>query len=431
MSRIAVLFSFLVFICTALIASAQSTTKASLSYKLISVHVKGLNRFKEDQIIAASGLRLGHSATEDDFKQAIQELGDTGLFSNLAYSYQYSTAGCNLELQITEEDKLAPIVFDNFVWFSDDELTRLLRTRIPLFDGRLPLAGNLADKVSDALNAILGERGIAGKAEYLQNADLNGPIESYVYKVGFHAVVIRNADFPGAAPAELPALHAAAKQVVGKDYLRTAMRPQEKFSFMPVYLSRGYLKASFSDAQAKIVSDGPQTLVDVSFPVAPGTQYKLTATDWSGNAVFPSSQLQSLIQLKAGEPANAVQLAEDVRAVQKLYGTKGYLMAEVHPEPAMDETTATVHYQLNVVEGAQFHMGDLRIDGLTDDAAHRMMTQWQMKKGDPFDESYIGRFFGSLYGDPNLRRSYELVPKQTIDQQSMTVTVFLHFVPKA
>src|SRR6266481_6414699 len=143
------IFSILLVVpCTHSIA--QSTSKTKLSYKLLSIHVKGLNRFKDDQIIASSGLKVGQTAGETEFKQAAQKLGETGLFTNLTYSYQYSQAGCNLELQVEENDKLIPIVFDNFVWFSDDELIGLLRTHLPLFDGRLPLGGNLGDQVSTA-----------------------------------------------------------------------------------------------------------------------------------------------------------------------------------------------------------------------------------------------------------------------------------------
>jgi len=411
-------------------SAAQSGRKATLSYKLLSVHVKGLHRYREEQIVRAAGLRLGQSATEADFKQAVAKLGETGLFNDVAYSYQYSTTGCNLDLQLTENDKLAPILFDNFVWFSDDELFRLLHAHLPLFEDHLPLGGNLSDQVSDALNAILAERKITGQAEYIRSGEMSGPVDTYVYKVTLHPIIIRNTDFPGAAPAEVPVLAAAAKALAGKDYLRSAMQPQEHFNFLPVYLSRGYLKANFSDAQAKIASDGPPTMVDVSFPVTPGIRYKLTGIEWAGNAAFSSDQLQKLVQLKVGEPANAVQLATEIESVRKLYGTRGFLAAHVNPDAAMDDSQATVHYTLRVNEGDLYRMGDLRIDGLADDAATRIATQWQMKKGEPFDDSYLKRFFESMYRDVTLSKSLNVVPKQTVNPTDKTVSVFLHFVPK-
>ena len=429
MGRRSISILLLVLLLCAL-SFGQGAGKAKLSYKLIAVHVKGINHYKEDQIVSAAGLHLGQMVAENDFKAAIDRLGSTGLFNDVAYSYQYSTAGCNLEIQLTENDKLAPVVFDNFVWFSDDELFSLLRSHLPLFEDKLPLGGSLSDQVSDALNEILLERNIGGKAEYIRGAAMNGPVDSYIYKVSFHPVVVQSIEFPGAAQTEVPALQAAAKQVLGKNYLRSEMEPQEKYSLLPVYLARGYLKAHFEEARPKVVSDGPQTMVDVSFPVTPGTQYKLTGIEWTGNTAFPTDQLQKLVPLKTGEPANAVQLQQDIEAVQKLYGTKGYLAAQVHPDPAMDDTQATVHYTLNVREGDVYRMADLEIDGVADDVVKRMTTQWQMKKGDPFDDSYLSRFFSSMYRDATLSRSLNVAPKRIVNQSDKTVSVVLHFVPK-
>jgi len=410
---------------------AQSTSKTKLSYKLLSIHVKGLNRFKDNEIIASSGLKLGQTAGEPEFKQAAQKLGETGLFTNLKYSYQYSQAGCNLELQVEENDKLIPIVFDNFVWFSDDELIGLLHTRMPLFEGRLPMGGNLGEKVSAALNSILAERKISGEAEYLPFAHQNGPVEFYQYKVNFHPVVVRNVEFPGASPTEVPALQAAAKSLIGQDYLRTNMRVQERLSLLPVYHSRGYLKVQFADSQAKVADDGAQTLVDVSFPVTPGLQYKLSGIRWAGNAILTNDQLQTLIHLKPGEPANAVQLGKDLEQVQKLYGSKGYLLAQVNPTPEMEDAQSTVSYQFNVTEGDLYRMGKLEIEGIDAASAQKIATQWQLKAGDPYDNGYMDRFFKATYRDVGLPGSWNIVHKQSINQQDKTVSVALHFMPKS
>jgi len=418
------------FLLSCILASAQSGGKGKLSYKLLSIHVKGLTRLKDAQVVDASGLKIGQFAGEDEFKKAVDKLGDTGLFTDLTYSYQYSSAGCNLELQLAENDKLLPILFDNFVWFSDDELINLVRARLPLFDGRLPLAGDLADQVSEALKGILAERKIFGEAGYLRAAAFEGRIDSYIYKINLHPVVVHNLDFPGAATPELPALDAASKPLSGQEYLRSKMRVQERLNFLPVYLSRGYLKAKFADAQAKISDDGAQTLVDVTLPVAPGLQYKLSQIQWAGNGVFPAEKLQELVHLKPGEPANAVQLVDDLEQVQKLYGTKGYLFARVNSAPDMDDAQAAVSYQLIVTEGDLYRMGELEINGISPENAKKIATQWQLKAGDPFDDTYMDRFFKTTYRDIGLPGFWKIIPKKAVNQQSKTVAVALHFVPK-
>lgn len=427
LSRIAVILLFLFWSG----AFFHAAGKTRLSYKLVSIQVKGADRLRPEQIIAASGLSVGQVADDNVFKESVQKLGDTGLFKELTYSYRYSPEGCSLEFQVSENDKLVPIVFENFVWFTDDELVKLLHSRLPLFDGNLPLAGDLPDQVADALNAVLAERRIAGKAEYLRAGKEDGPIDSYAYKVNFRSIVVRNLDFPGASPAELAALQAAARKLQGQDYLLTRMRYAEKIDLAPVYLASGHLKVSFADPQPKATDEGNQTFVDVSFPVTPGAKYKLKQVQWSGNQALPAEQLQPLLKLKTGEPADAVELSKDLEQVEKLYGTKGYLFAHVTPAPELDEAESAVTYRLEVSEGDLFRMGELVIDGLDPDATSKMAAQWQMKAGDPFDNSYLTRFFKVMYRDIGLRGSWNVVPRQSVSQQDKTVSVTLHFMPKA
>ena len=422
---------FLPFLVWSAFATAQTGGKTPISYKLLSIHVTGLQHFTENQVVSASGLRLGQFAGEEEFKQAAQKLGETGLFTQLNYSYKYSTSGCDLELQVAENDHLVPIIFDNFVWFSDDELLHMLHDRVPLFDGRVPEGGHLTDQIADALGTILAERKIDGRVEYMASGPLDGGIESYDYKLSMHAIVIRNMDFPGATDPETPLLQAAAKPLSGQDYLRTKMRVQEKFSFLPVYQARGYLKAQFAEAQAKVVENGTQTLVDVSFPVTAGVTYKVMDIKFSGNNVFPAEKLRELIHLKSGEPANSVELTDDLQQIHKLYGSKGYVFAHADAVPTMDDAAATVSYQLKVNEDEMYRMGELNIDGLPPENTKKMLAQWQMKKGDAYDSSYPQRFFSLMYRDFGLHGSYDIVPKEAIDRQQKVVNMNLHFQPKS
>lgn len=427
--RIFRVLTILLLACGVLLA--QAPEKSRLSYKLLSIQVKGLQRFTADQVISTSGLKIGEMAGDPEFQQAAQKLGETGLFSQLTYTYKYSTAGCDLELQVAENQKLVPVIFDNFVWFSDQELIGWIHSRLPLFDGRVPGGGNFTDQVAQALASILKEHKIPGEIEGLPFASQNGPIEAYEYKVGFHPIVIRNVDFPGAAPDDVPLLQAAAKSFAGEDYLRTRLRAQERLDLLPVYHARGYLKAQFADAQARVAQEGAQTVVDVSFPVNRGVQYKLADLQFAGNTAFPADRLRGLIHLKPGEPANSVELGDDLDQIHKLYGTKGYLFAHVEPLPTMDDSGATVSYQLKISENDLYRMGELTFDGVPQENASRMAAQWQMKKGDPFDDTYVLRFFGILYRDFGLKSSYDVAQKENINRQDKTVSVSLHFVPKS
>jgi outer membrane protein assembly factor BamA len=375
----------------------------STAFKLISVQVKGANRYKESQIVAASGLAIGQTVSEDDLKRAVQRLGESGVFNETAYSFQYSAPGTKVELQVTENQQLVPVRFENLVWFSDQELLDKLQARVPLFQGELPLSGNLIDEVAQSLQGLLDERNIPAKVDYLRTARQGGALEAIAFSVTGPTIVIRNTEFPGAAPAELPLLQAAAKKLADQDYLRSMLRVQEDKNFLPVYLARGYLKASFGDAQAKVMQDSAQeTTVDASFAVDPGRQYKVAEVHWVGNSVFPADKLQSFIHLQAGQPANAVQLVDDLEGAKKLYGTRGHLAAALQPVPEFNEEASTVSYQIQVREGDVYHMGELEIRGLDTRATARLGDQWKLHEGDVFDDTYPKTFAENALKDPSL-----------------------------
>jgi outer membrane protein assembly factor BamA len=164
--------------------------------------------------------------------------------------------------------------------------------------------------------------------------------------------------------------------------------------------------------------------------VVSGAQYKLTRIDLTNDRAIPADELRSLIHVNVGEPANAVEIQQDVQAIQKLYGSKGYLDARVTPIPEMDDSQSTVTYEIDVHEGDLYRMGDLQIDGIDDGTINRIMAQWQMKKGDPYDNTYVHRFFDLTYRDPSLHHSYSIIPKPKLNSQDKTVSIALHFVPK-
>jgi outer membrane protein assembly factor BamA len=419
-------------------AWAQSPRKLSprelpsSAFKLVAIDVSGTKRYSPAEITDAAGLKVGARASDADFKVAAQHLGDTGIFSNVAYSFQYTTNGTKLEFQLTDNDKLVPARFENFVWFSDQELMNQLHTRVPLFQGSLPLSGNLADQVSEALQALLIEHDVSGRADYLRAASQDGgPIQAFQFSVSGVSIEIRNCSFIGAGPDEEPLLESAAKRVQKTDYNRSALRIQEDKTFLPVYLARGYLKASFGPPQTKVVESTPQiTLVDLSIPVDRGRQYKLESIDLSGDKVLPVDQLHNALHLQIGQPVDAVQLDKDLDAIKKLFGTKGYMAAMVEAEPTFDDSQSTVKYQLRITENDVYKMGDLDIQGLDKKTTVRLFDAWKLLGGDVYDSSYTQKFLkGSADQIIEVAR-WKVGIYESLNPTEKTVDLTLRFDPK-
>ncbi len=420
------------FICSALLLG-QTPRKTSRplqpsAFKLVSIKVTGTKLYTADQITAATGLQIGQTVSEDDFKRVSQRLGETGAFSDVAYAFHFSSEGSSLELQVTDGDKFVPVHFDNFVWISDKELLEQVRAQVPLFQGELPVAGDLAEQVSNALQEILIERKIDGHVDYLRAGPEDGPIQSFVFTVTGPSISIRNVDFAGAGPSELPPLQAAAKKISGQEFLRSALRIQADKDLLPVYLERGFLTAAISDVQPKVVENSPQhTQVDITFTVDPGRQYKVTEIEWSGNKVFPTQKLSGLVHQPVGQVANALQLNQDLEAIKKLYGTRGYMAASVKAAAEMNDAQLTVKYLVEIKEGDVYKMGDLDIRGLDKRDTSRLVTAWKLLGGDIYDSSYPQRFLQQSAQD--LMGEWKISINESLDDKDKAVDVTVRFEP--
>src|SRR4029077_3270730 len=126
-----------------------------------------------------------------------------------------------------------------------------------------------------------------------------------------------------------------------------------------------------------------------AFPVTAGKQYKLSAMEWTGNKQFPTDSLQPLVHARTGQPANTVQLKDDLRAVQELYSSRGYILASVKVETQFDDAAGTVALRLAVDEGAVYHMGELEFRGIDNNLTARLRAAWQIRPGDVYDTPHI------------------------------------------
>jgi outer membrane protein assembly factor BamA len=437
-------------LCICLVVSGVAAQKHSAKpspdspSKLIAVKVSGTTRFSDKEILAASGLQIGRNASDGDFKEVVQRLGECGLFADVAYSYSSSDSGTKLELQLADVDaaRLVPASFENFVWFTDDELHAAVRKDVPLFKDLLPTGGNLPDRVQEALQALLSQRQLPGRVNFLREAGTaEGAIIAINYRVEEVNIRIQSVEFPGAAPELAALLTAAARRINGEEYGRSTLAAAAKFDLLPVYLQRGYLKASFgpstarplpqptgsADATSSDTRGASEIEVVAILPVNPGFVYLTSAVEIKGSSAISANQIESLIHLKTGEPADAVRLTRDLENVTKLYRSRGYMTAQVKPEPALDENRHAVRYDVTIVEGDQYKMGELEILGLDTRAKDRMREAWTLRQGQPYNADYPQKFLEDTRSLIPAEVEWATSVHETPDAKDKTVDVEISF----
>jgi outer membrane protein assembly factor BamA len=413
------------------------------TYKLLEIKVNGSKRFTPEEVATACGLPPGAVVGDEDFKKAARQLGESGAFHDIAYTYSYSSAGLKLTFQVSDADKFVPAHFTDFVWFGDHDLLQKVHERVPLFNGELPATGRLPDQVSDVLQALLLENGVPGHVEYQRTNGKSEHLESFDYNVSGVTIRVHKVEFPGSTAEELPELKEAAEKLSGRAYSRTLLTSFAEHTVLPVYRERGYLRASCALPEPKVVKPADSestesgdykheiTFVDVSLPITPGSRYKLSGWNWVDNKEIASDTLQPLLHAKIGQPADTVQLDADLRAVQELYGSRGFVTATIKAVAEFDDTAGTVQYHLEVTEGALYHMGELAFRGIDNNLEARLRAAWKIRPGDVYDATYLKQYLPQARKLLPTSVDWEVSTHVTALTRDKTIDVDLQYMAKA
>lgn len=373
-------------------ASAQKIEPAK-PLQVGRVEFIGLRRLTQEQALAISGLQSGDLFSEPLIDDGAKKLVDSGLFARLGYRVRSTGNQVNVTFQVEEADRAAQIVFDNFVWFTDGELFAAIRRDVPFFTGTAPESGSTVDEIAKALQRLLDEKKIPGRVEYL-SADLSQRL-SYLFSVKGVDLPVCSLRFPGAAGITEDELRKASKQLTENDYSKTSTAAFASVTLFPLYSHLGRLRAKFGESSAVLENaDSPACKggLSVTIPVEEGAVYSWEKAAWTGNASVPAGELEAALGMKSGEVADGLKIDKGIQSVRKAFGHKGYLSVRIKPATEFDDENHRVTFKMDVTEGPQYHMGNLKIVGLGEKDAELVKEDWRLPPGTVYDATYVEDF---------------------------------------
>ena len=390
--RVKVAFALLAACLLLWAAPARARQQPQQSLKLDRVEFKGLDRVKEDEALGKSGLTVGQSVSIDDVEAAANRLLESGLFTNLSYKIKGTTDKAVLTFEVVERKWTMPVTFDNFVWFTDEELNAAVRRKLPAFDGTAPESGGVTEQIRQALADLLKERNIEGTVQYDLSENPSDKRVSHLFSVKGPALRVCKITYAGARAVPEEQLVTKSGGIFDNDYSRTYASGFVESNLLPLYHERGYLRAAFSPPKAVPEASPECKGVAVSMTVDEGSIYVWDKATWEGAEGLTAQELDAALGMRNREVANAVKIAKGLGNVRKAYGRKGYLRVSVKPETEFDDNARSVAYHFRVNEGAQYRMGELVITGLDEVATNNLRGRWRLLSKEVYDEGYVDEF---------------------------------------
>lgn len=361
---------------------------AQTGRKIAAIEIEGLQALTTETVIATSGLKIGETFSVKATDAAAERLLNSGLFKRVAYRTRNVGANVTITFQLEEmKGQSSPVVFDNFIWFSDEELAAAIKREVPSFNGSAPDIGNTNEAIKKALQNLLAERKLPGQVEY------NPTEHEHLFRVEGVPMKICTLHFPGAQSVSEQKLIQATRSSMDLEYSRQSTKTFPKYGLYPIYRELGHLRASFGPPVAKPDSNAGCEGIDLTIPVNEGALYSWAKAEWSGNQVLSAKELDDMLGMKPGEAANGKKFDQGLSEVKKAYGKHGHIQARMNPTPEFDDAGPKVTFKIAVNEGPQYWMGTVEFKGFSSEDAATLSKKWALKSGEVYDQSYAGRFF--------------------------------------
>ncbi len=159
------------------------------------------------------------------------------------------------------------------------------------------------------------------------------------------------------------------------------------------YRSLGYFNARIG---REIQESNDGRWMTVRFIINEGPRYKIRNVAFIGNNVYSSDELDQLVKLKPNEATipsfNSAKMNADVVALRDLYGSQGYVFANVEAEPRFLEEPGMLDIVYKITEGKQYRAGDINLHFEGNNGVTRrevVMSRMSVRPGDIIDAREI------------------------------------------
>ncbi|MGD1049310.1 MAG: outer membrane protein assembly factor BamA [Candidatus Krumholzibacteriaceae bacterium] len=170
-------------------------------------------------------------------------------------------------------------------------------------------------------------------------------------------------------------------------FARPSLFTQDVSAILALYAEKGYTQAR---VDVRKTPAGKEHTIVVSYVVTEGRKIKIRHIDFLGNGALESAEIRKVMDSKEnkwwrGGDFKPATVDEDLKKIKDLYGTIGYLDAEVRVEREEKVNGGkALDLYIRVKEGRQYTLGTLTWSGNKIIADDEIKKYAVLKEGEPF-----------------------------------------------
>jgi len=419
MIRVTRIFQPLVLLC---LFSSALHAQIGVPEKIV---FSGASQYAYEDLLAASGLKPHAPIDAQLLNAAAHHLADTGLFSNVTYGYD--GYALTYRLGPASAKYFLAARYDNFVWWTPEEVAAELHRRHPLFTTNVPQSGAMQDALIADLTSMLAAKGITATVNAIPGASVpNGPIDCVHFNIASPPVRVRNIQLANLSPELNAKLEGVRNANRGQDYLEVDTATAVKGAVTDAIQDEGYMDVTLDNFHRSApVVEPAQISVDLSLSIHPGERYRIAKVDWPGSPILTTADFDKLSRLKVGETPSITALRQTRTALAYAYTLHGYMAAKTNVEPHLNRVAHLVSYTVTVTPGVQYAFRHFTVTGVNNEQRQDFLRAWKMQSGMPYNGAYMLTFLHDNSGALRSLDGYSLQWKQMVDDNTHTVDLQL------
>lgn len=187
------------------------------------------------------------------------------------------------------------------------------------------------------------------------------------------------------------------------------------------FQNRGYFDVDVTFASSKPSAD----LETITYSITPGAVHRVVSVEVKGNRYFTKDQIRErmflqpkgMLRLRHGRYSESFS-DRDEQAIEALYRDSGFrdCKATTHAVDDYKGKTGDVAITLEIVEGPQYLVSDLKVNGITLKSRDQMLATLASTPGQPFSETAVAMDRDSILavyqssGYPSAEFEYKTAP---------------------
>lgn len=362
---------------------------------------QGLNTVKKSDVLGVVNSFIGQNFTEDVYSQMLDRLYGLAYFEEVEPFAKHDPNNADKVLivfSVKEHPQILSVNFKGNKKIRNNEL----RENITIKAGEIFVESNV----------LMEERAI--RDLYIKKGYMNAKVESKIEDTGSGMNIVFNINEGGSTI--ITEIKFKGNSIVSEKTLKGKLSLKQagflkdgafqqskletdKQAIVQYYTSRGYIDARVLDVlqDIKFNEEKERDEVVLTFIIQEGAQYNYNGLKISGNEIFSTEKLESLVKIKKGSVFNQVKFQEGIAAISNLYYENGFMENQFYPNMNKDVEKKTVSYELMITERSRSHIENIIIKGNTKTKEEVILRELPFKEGDVFSRDKIMSGLRNLY----------------------------------